>query len=144
MSDEAPSKLSVPDYITDDLIYRILHHLPVDSLLRFKSVCKSWYALISTPNFAISQFATTNTIAAASDDQLHIGHIYDREDESNTSISLVDVASRQIVDHLYFPFSPDEFSYVTILVGSACGIVCVSSTFDNVSYIYLWKLESCY
>lgn len=144
MSDEAPSKeleLSVPDYITDDIIYQILLHLPVDSLLRFKSVCKCWFALISSPNFVTSQFATTISTAAASDDQLHIGHCYDRDDETNTSILLVDVACRRIVAHLDPPFSPDEFPYLSFyeLVGSACGIVCVSCTIDNLSYIYLWN-----
>ncbi|XP_027352266.1 F-box/kelch-repeat protein At3g06240-like [Abrus precatorius] len=39
-----------------ELIVEILLRLPVISLLRFKSVCKSWLSLISNPQFAKSQF----------------------------------------------------------------------------------------
>ncbi|XP_027351841.1 F-box/kelch-repeat protein At3g06240-like [Abrus precatorius] len=39
-----------------ELIEEILLRLPVKSLLRFKSVCKSWLNLISDPQFAKSQF----------------------------------------------------------------------------------------
>lgn len=89
------------------------------------------------PNFTKSQLAT----AAASDDQLHFRHSYDPQDESNTSILLFHVSSRQIVAHIDFPFSTDEFPYMPthILVGSASGSVCVCCTLDNVSYIYLWN-----
>ncbi|XP_014507390.1 F-box/kelch-repeat protein At3g06240-like [Vigna radiata var. radiata] len=39
-----------------DLIIKVLLRLPVKSLVRFKSVCKSWFSLISDPHFAISHF----------------------------------------------------------------------------------------
>ncbi|XP_021754930.1 F-box/kelch-repeat protein At3g23880-like [Chenopodium quinoa] len=62
--------------IPDDLIFdHILPRLPVKSLIRFKSVCKNWYNLISTcefakhhlqfssisPHFLISKFIANNT-----------------------------------------------------------------------------------
>jgi F-box interacting protein len=37
--------------IPEDLLPEILSRLPVKCLLRFKCVCKSWYALITNPNF---------------------------------------------------------------------------------------------
>ncbi|KAL5711556.1 hypothetical protein ACHQM5_021993 [Ranunculus cassubicifolius] len=37
--------------LPDDLVLSILLWLPVSSLLRFKSVCKSWFNLIQTPSF---------------------------------------------------------------------------------------------
>ncbi|GLT81367.1 hypothetical protein SLA2020_527560 [Shorea laevis] len=37
--------------LPEDLVTQILIWLPVVSLLRFKSVCKSWYALITHQNF---------------------------------------------------------------------------------------------
>ncbi|GLT81369.1 hypothetical protein SLA2020_527580 [Shorea laevis] len=37
--------------LPEDLVTQILLCLPVVSLLRFKSVCKSWYALITHQNF---------------------------------------------------------------------------------------------
>ncbi|QCD79894.1 F-box/kelch-repeat protein At3g23880-like [Vigna unguiculata] len=48
------------------LIIQILLRLPVKSLVRFKSVCRSWFSLISDPNFAISHFE----LAAASTERL--------------------------------------------------------------------------
>lgn len=45
-------------YITEDIIItQILTRLPVISLLRFKSVCKSWYALITDPTFVAAHLA---------------------------------------------------------------------------------------
>ncbi|XP_058185591.1 F-box/kelch-repeat protein At3g06240-like [Rhododendron vialii] len=37
--------------LPEDLLMEILLRLPVKSLLRFKSVCKNWYALIQNPSF---------------------------------------------------------------------------------------------
>ncbi|XP_057435571.1 uncharacterized protein LOC130728210 isoform X1 [Lotus japonicus] len=51
---ENPSLSSV--LLPDELIEAILVRLPVSSLLRFKSVCKSWLSVISDPQFAKSQF----------------------------------------------------------------------------------------
>lgn len=39
-------------HLPDDLLVDILTRLPVESLLRFKCVCKKWYALIRNPSFA--------------------------------------------------------------------------------------------
>ncbi|XP_017226756.2 putative F-box protein At3g16210 isoform X1 [Daucus carota subsp. sativus] len=39
------------DNLPESLIIEILSRLPVKDLLQFKSVCKSWYAMISSPNF---------------------------------------------------------------------------------------------
>ncbi|CAJ1835301.1 unnamed protein product [Sphenostylis stenocarpa] len=39
-----------------EVIREILLRLPVKSLLRFKSVCKSWLSLISDPQFGISHY----------------------------------------------------------------------------------------
>ncbi|CAL5336658.1 unnamed protein product [Camellia sinensis] len=39
------------DYIPNELIIEILVRLPVQSLLRFTSVCKSWHSLITNPSF---------------------------------------------------------------------------------------------
>ncbi|KAK2358417.1 F-box/kelch-repeat protein [Trifolium repens] len=46
----------VPPYLPSELVTQFLLKLPVKSLIRFKCVCKSWFSLISHPNFANSQF----------------------------------------------------------------------------------------
>ncbi|XP_026398187.1 F-box/kelch-repeat protein At3g23880-like [Papaver somniferum] len=38
-------------FLPEDVIFEILMRLPVRSLLRFKSVCKSWYKLIKSSDF---------------------------------------------------------------------------------------------
>ncbi|KAK1369823.1 hypothetical protein POM88_035915 [Heracleum sosnowskyi] len=115
MSNPAASKelkITIPDHINDDMLYEILLHLPINSLLRFKSVCKTWLAPITSPSFEKSQLAT----ASSSNDQIHIAHTYDYEDQNDTSFVLLIVASREIVDYLEFPYMPD-----ISIFGSACG-----------------------
>nr|QOE44920.1 S-locus F-box-like protein 5 [Aquilegia coerulea] len=46
--------------LPEDIVFQILLWLPVVSLLRFKSVCKSWYSLIQSPRF-ISQHYNNGT-----------------------------------------------------------------------------------
>uniref|UniRef100_A0A0E0IKR7 F-box domain-containing protein n=1 Tax=Oryza nivara TaxID=4536 RepID=A0A0E0IKR7_ORYNI len=41
----------MPPYIPDDVMFNILSWLPSKSLIRFKSVCKAWHAMISSPCF---------------------------------------------------------------------------------------------
>jgi len=48
-----------PLYLPHELIAQILVRLPVKSLIRFKSISKSWFSLISNPSFANSQFQIT-------------------------------------------------------------------------------------
>ncbi|KAL5175193.1 F-box/kelch-repeat protein [Glycine soja] len=49
--------------LPQDLITEILLRLPVKSLVRFKSVCKSWLFLISDPRFAKSHFELAAALA---------------------------------------------------------------------------------
>ncbi|XP_057422550.1 F-box/kelch-repeat protein At3g23880-like [Lotus japonicus] len=52
-STKSPSLFS---HLPEELIPQILLRLPVRSLLRFKSVCKSWLSLISDPKFGKSHY----------------------------------------------------------------------------------------
>ncbi|XP_026415340.1 F-box protein CPR1-like [Papaver somniferum] len=45
--------------LPEDVIFQILIWLPVQSLLRFKSVCRSWYALIKSSHFIQSHITAT-------------------------------------------------------------------------------------
>lgn len=136
------SKLSYPAAskdlkitIPDDILYEILLHLPVESLLRFKSVCKTWLALISSPSFVESHLATSSP-----DDELHIAHSHSYRDHHDTFVLLL---SRNFFDFLDFPFSIDEFPYTPNckIFGSACGIVSVLCTFKDIykPHMYLWN-----
>ncbi|KEH32240.1 putative F-box domain, galactose oxidase/kelch, beta-propeller, F-box associated interaction [Medicago truncatula] len=53
-------KKTIPlPHLHHELIVQILLRLPVNSLIRFKCVCKSWFFLISDPLFANSHFHLT-------------------------------------------------------------------------------------
>ncbi|RHN63709.1 putative F-box domain-containing protein [Medicago truncatula] len=43
-------------HMPNELMIQILLRLPVKSLIRFKSVCKSWFSLVSDTHFAYSHF----------------------------------------------------------------------------------------
>lgn len=46
------STTSIPHLTTELILYEIIIRLPVKCLVRFKSVCKQWYSMISSPWFA--------------------------------------------------------------------------------------------
>ncbi|XP_076948100.1 F-box/kelch-repeat protein At3g23880-like [Bidens hawaiensis] len=58
--DEEHPQPSVLTILTE-IIVEILCRLPVESVLRCKSVCKSWYSLISDPHFVKSHLAISTT-----------------------------------------------------------------------------------
>ncbi|XP_074325077.1 putative F-box protein At3g16210 [Apium graveolens] len=126
--------------IPDDIVSKILLPLSVNDLLRCKSVCKSWLSILSDPRFVKSQLAFSNE---TSDDRSCIAHTYTQGDDSDTTMSLVNLDSGQLVADLDFPFPQDEFPYMppslVCLVGSACGIVCVRCSYHSIFDIYLWN-----
>jgi len=56
--EEEKEKTALP-CLPEELVTQILLRLSVKSLIRFKSVCKSSFSLISNPHFANSQFQIT-------------------------------------------------------------------------------------
>lgn len=112
--------------IPEDLIRDILLRVPSETLVGLKSVCKSWLALISSPNFAKSHLAIT---ASQEKEVLHIVRTYVNE---NKSISLINLRTQQFLSTPHFPSILRDK-----LVGCACGIVCLRST--NGSNMYLWN-----
>ncbi|XP_074364465.1 F-box/kelch-repeat protein At3g23880-like [Apium graveolens] len=132
---------------TDDLWTEILLRLPIKSLLRFKSVCKSWFSIISSHRFAKSHHAIAGT-----DDQVVIVHLEPNDNDFDAdvdgSFSLIHLGSEPNCKNLDFPYSQGEYPSKDIfstLIGSHFGIVCVSvdvsdwSVTNNNFDIYLWN-----
>ena len=76
--------------ISEDIIAsEILPRLPVRSLLRFKSVCKSWHALISGANFITSHLArareSSEFLIALSSRRQQVTNLYTYEEGGGNS-----------------------------------------------------------
>ncbi|WOH12843.1 hypothetical protein DCAR_0832352 [Daucus carota subsp. sativus] len=130
---------------TDDLWTEIFLRFPLESLLRFKSVSKTWLSIISSHRFALSYLAI-----APKDDQILIVHhdSLQPEEGDDGHFSLYHLDSSRILENLHFPYSQDEYPFkpaYSQLIGSECGIVCVSvwvskwRAAKNDNDLYLWN-----
>ncbi|XP_062153284.1 F-box protein At3g07870-like [Alnus glutinosa] len=52
-------------YLPEDVVLNILSRLPPKSLLRFRSVCKSWLSLIGKPNYVSKNLLNHSILTAA-------------------------------------------------------------------------------
>ncbi|KAJ8435176.1 hypothetical protein Cgig2_028362 [Carnegiea gigantea] len=119
-----------PELITD-----ILFQLPVKSLGRFKSVCKSWNSLISTHNFAKShvQFqisSTSNNPSALTSVLLispHPGFVLSCDLKLLNGHSFDAAIDAGLISPLKLGF-PLPSSTTFPPLGSCCGLVCIVET----------------
>ncbi|XP_062015071.1 F-box/kelch-repeat protein At3g23880-like [Rosa rugosa] len=122
------------DEDVNDIIVEILSRLPVKSLLRFRSVCKSWRALISDSYFV----------------KKHLGHaVTDTSNSSRllnllyTSPRIVDLQGLEDHDHIRQrdAFADDILDRSRIF-GSCNGLICLQATMFHGLYcddIFLWN-----
>ena len=101
-----------------DVAQEVLLRLTVKDVLRCKSVCKSWYSLISSPCFV----------------KLHLKHICNKEDKNNKQHGNRRIAmTRRYVIRKgdWFSIPKEWLSYDSLRIqGSSNGLVCISS-YDN-------------
>ncbi|XP_050211063.1 F-box/kelch-repeat protein At3g06240-like [Mercurialis annua] len=107
------------DYLHEEVVAEILKRLPVKTLLKFTSVCKSWYALITNPNFISLHLAHTTE----SNRFYHLVINYFTKSEfvlhnDNESFS----EYKQLDLHSFSEFGNDVW-----MVGSCNGLICLSS-----------------
>ncbi|GMP67616.1 hypothetical protein CsSME_00027543 [Camellia sinensis var. sinensis] len=123
------------DYLPEEVwIDNILSALPIKTLLRCTSVCKSWYSLITRPSFISTHL---NRNKQQDPPLLLLRHCSERPRKEHFSIhhdnpTLDDYAK------LDFPFHSVN-SYFRI-VGSCNGVVCLSD--DHMCYVHtiiLWN-----
>ncbi|XP_063938354.1 F-box/kelch-repeat protein At3g06240 isoform X2 [Daucus carota subsp. sativus] len=143
-----------------DLLIEVLSRLRVKPLLRCKSVSKSWYALISSPNFIKSHLQRAITSCAVDDEDennliVHYHRHWDRLEykEADGSFKLFNLGIGYTTTNLKFPYPQGEYPIdpPSLLVGFVCGIACVcvddSDDFNKFfvptanlpSNIYLWN-----
>uniref|UniRef100_A0A5B7AF69 Putative F-box protein CPR30-like n=1 Tax=Davidia involucrata TaxID=16924 RepID=A0A5B7AF69_DAVIN len=134
-TDESESETMARD-LPRDIIIDILSRLPVRSVLRFKCVCKSWYALFKDPNFITKHFNrttsdTTNTCF------LYTPRRSTTTNNCNRSISLLsNDETFTIPINLNIPFL--RISKPFRISGTCDGLVCLSVV-PLASIILLWN-----
>lgn len=122
------------DYLPTELMIEVLQWLPVKSLIRFTSVCKSWCSVITEPFFVSSQ------LSRAANRDIVLLRRYDRHDKRE-HYSFLEVTENGVnsSSDLDFPFR-SQFGYFRI-VGSCNGLVCVSDDLfaSTLTPIIIWN-----
>ncbi|PIA34558.1 hypothetical protein AQUCO_03700088v1 [Aquilegia coerulea] len=124
----------------DDVIFNILLWLPVVSLLRFKSVCKSWCSLIGSSGF-ITQHLHHRSLASKDNDTIIA---FDSEQSKNDpctsfSFSLHSGDKFEMCGIFDLPVSYDterSFEGLAKIIASCNGIICLYLHEGN---IILWN-----
>lgn len=125
------------DYIPDDIIADVLLRLPIDSLLRFRCVSKSWRGLIDSSDFGKMHSRTSISVTPKSNQDMKIVALTDRGafsvlefDPNNCSIA----SAKQ----LNYPPNNDRGSHgdVIQLIGSCNGLICLTNSNGE---ILLWN-----
>ncbi|GKA06800.1 F-box protein CPR1-like protein [Tanacetum coccineum] len=103
------------DMVLFDVTEEVLLRLTVKDLLRCKSVCKSWYSLISSPSFV----------------KTHVKHICKKDDNNNKQLGnrRIAMTRRYVIRKGISCIIPKEWaSYHSLRIqGSSNGLVCISS-----------------
>ncbi|KAL4377958.1 hypothetical protein GQ457_02G031950 [Hibiscus cannabinus] len=116
------------DYIPVEGIPEILERLPVKSLVRFRSVCKSWNTLISHPSFISTHFQASlsnNAPFLLMCSEMGYSLYYDDNDgfEEFKQIQL----------------PPFDYVCNSPVIGSCSGLICVQLYTDNDVNFLLWN-----
>lgn len=125
------------DYIPHELLIEILTRLPAKSLLRFTSVCKSWYSLITNPSFITTHL--NHTISSNKNNETLLLRYYDRNEmKENYTVRHDDETFGEQFSQLEFPFK-SPIGYFRI-VGCCNGLICLSDDlFGDMESIILWN-----
>ncbi|PHT57809.1 hypothetical protein CQW23_00172 [Capsicum baccatum] len=119
-----------------EIITEILFRLPVKSLLKFRSVSKSWIALISSPEF----IDTHLSLSADKEEMLHLIILNDLDFGDKWCFKGCPVASlfndsvTRAVD-LSYPIEDD--SYELNIVGGCNGLILLANR--SIKYLVLWN-----
>ncbi|XP_058217047.1 F-box/kelch-repeat protein At3g23880-like [Rhododendron vialii] len=115
-----------------EITLEILSRLPVKSLLRFKSVCKTWYDLIKTPDFIAKHLLTPVTLnptplletGFSYKTESHIISLIYNDGFNNEGIDLnFPFLERRNIRRIPWDYGGDNYFFI----GGICnGLVCVS------------------
>ncbi|XP_058187812.1 F-box/kelch-repeat protein At3g06240-like [Rhododendron vialii] len=110
--------------LPEDLEMEILCRLPVKSLLRFKSVCKNWYALILNPSFISLHQDRATTVATAGNTDCLLVKRFVADDKGGMALSFV--RYRKPVEDIDISSTGLDITRLRML-GPSNGVVCLTS-----------------
>ncbi|KAM7503254.1 hypothetical protein LguiB_002158 [Lonicera macranthoides] len=120
-----------------DIIIDILTRLPVRSVLRFKSVCRSWYVILSNPNFTSKHFKNRTILNNRHEDRCFLfTRNYSDDDIINGITFLSNDKAINVPIKLEIPFL--RKSKPLRVSGTCNGLVCLS-ILPLGSIILLWN-----
>uniref|UniRef100_A0A5B6YYZ6 F-box domain-containing protein n=1 Tax=Davidia involucrata TaxID=16924 RepID=A0A5B6YYZ6_DAVIN len=127
------------DYLPSDIMISILARLPVQSLLRFTCVCKSWYSLITSPIFISTHLnQSIANSATATNNHLLFDRHYNMFQEIERYVLHFDNETFDEYMELECPFTTVN-EYFRI-VGSCNGLICLSDDYDShTDTIVIWN-----
>ncbi|CAM8919173.1 unnamed protein product [Rhodiola kirilowii] len=134
-------KMDALPSLAGDMIEEILKKLPVKALIRFKTVCKSWHVLISSPRFHALQrkVFVFSDISCLSNYCVSLLVNYSRSASLKLPAVSSSTAMTQIPDELKLVFSENTRMF-TSTVGSCNGVYLVRG-FESRVYA-LWNLAT--
>uniref|UniRef100_A0A2P2QLQ1 F-box domain-containing protein n=1 Tax=Rhizophora mucronata TaxID=61149 RepID=A0A2P2QLQ1_RHIMU len=120
------------DYLPEEIIIEILCKLPIKSIVRFSSACKSFYFLIKNPNFIATHLTKTLLAGPESDPLLLVR----REVEGGEDRLAFHVDNHEFKEYMLLNL-PFQSSTPWFHVAGTCnGLVCLWDDFDT---IILWN-----
>lgn len=121
-------------YLPEDMLIQILSRLPVKSLMRFRTVCKSWNCLVQSPAAFISKHLEnhTNSSTVENISQLLVCH---RDNLTNKRLVSLFTNDKESITQDLSPFFDNKFGHIR-LIGPCNGIVCLYGFTDDIA---LWN-----
>ncbi|KAL8140621.1 LOW QUALITY PROTEIN: hypothetical protein V2J09_006642 [Rumex salicifolius] len=124
-------------HLPGDLMVEILGRLPVESIIRLKSVCRAWYALFRNPIFIQHQCHLAGSSAVMTNLLSLIIHTFSPEGNDNILSLLLDHSYDNLIMKPLIPSFECDMNEIQV-VGSINGLVCLSIC-SNATCIMLWN-----
>ncbi|KAM7502735.1 hypothetical protein LguiB_001639 [Lonicera macranthoides] len=123
------------EYLPPDALTEILTRLPLKIILQCTIICKSWYSLITSPNFINAHFILSNS---RKETRLLIRESVEKSRKEKYSVHWDNDAFDEYAK-FSFPYSSMLTGELRI-VGTCNGLVCLSDDrFGFVRTMYLWN-----
>ncbi|XP_028774126.1 F-box/kelch-repeat protein At3g23880-like [Neltuma alba] len=125
-----------------DLMMEIMMRLPIKSLLRFKCVAKSWYALITDSSFITKQLEYSNSITK--NRCLKLIFQSHRPRKHPPCISLISKDEPYVLHHIELPQILQNDLELIFIYDQCHGIFCLHLVFkgQNEGQLLLWNIGS--